>query len=117
MKAITIFERREIRSSWNENFKFCPDWYDFLYLVSGVVDDFILQLKSYPNAKQLDSSSILDCSVEKLKLILKDFLQLFDDCQQIASDQNKIDLIDYFTDAYNDLEKFYFKLKLGGKVT
>lgn len=47
-------KRNEVRKHWNET-QFIYDWYDFLYLFSGFVDDFLIDynIKSYPNAKVL----------------------------------------------------------------
>lgn len=46
--------RETVRIHWNET-QFVYDWYDFLYLFSGFVDDLLIDhnFKNYPNAKKL----------------------------------------------------------------
>ena len=49
--------REAVRTHWNET-KFVYDWYDFLYLFDGLVDDLLIDhnFKNYPNAKKLKTA-------------------------------------------------------------
>ena len=49
--------RETVRTHWNET-QFIFDWYDFLYLFSGLVDDLLTDynFKNYPNAKELKTA-------------------------------------------------------------
>ena len=56
-------------------------------------------------------TTIMDSNFLELKFIAKKALLRFDDYQQICEDDNKQDKIQYFVDAYNQLEGLIFGLK------
>ncbi len=61
----------------------------------------------------LSPNCIMNCTREKLRDITNCFLTRFDDYIQLAGTE----WVDYFQDAYNELEKVFFHLKIGGLVS
>ena len=57
--------------------------------------------------------SIMDSTLDELTEICLKFLSRFDDFQQKAGDERKYEMMQYFTDSYNKLEKFFLKIKKG----
>ncbi len=52
----------------------------------------------------------MDCDLAEAKKTCSLFMQKFDDYQQKASDAGRKDLIPYFVEAYNLLDKYYHSL-------
>ncbi len=57
--------------------------------------------------------SIMHSTSDELKEICGRFLTRFDDFQQIAGNNKKFEMIQYFADSYDKLEEFFFQLKEG----
>lgn len=68
-------------------------------------------------AMNFNGISIMDCSLIKLRTICAEALQRFDNYQQICADKGKNEIVQFFVDSYNDLEKVFFHLKEGGLLS
>lgn len=61
--------------------------------------------------------SIMDCSLIKLRAIVCEALQRFDDYQQIFADKGENEMVQFFVDVYDELEEVFFHLKEGGLLS
>lgn len=68
-------------------------------------------------AMNFNGISVMDCSQEKLIDICGAALQRFDDYQQLCADTGKNEIVDYFVNSYNELEKPFLHLKQGGLIS
>ena len=60
---------------------------------------------------------IMNCTREKLKDICSSFLTRIDDFQQLSANAGNNELLDFFVNSYNEIEKAYFHLKMGGLLS
>ena len=67
--------------------------------------------------KANDNTWIMDCSTDQFLEIVFYYLGMFDDAQQLASDNNKTGLLDFLSSSYNDLEKIFNEVKQSGNVS
>jgi rubrerythrin len=59
----------------------------------------------------IKGEGIMQCSIADLKNTIEETMIRFDNYQQIFSDINKPLLVDYFSKAYDEIEKTYFSIK------
>jgi len=65
----------------------------------------------------LSPDCIMNCTREKLKDICSSFLTKIDDFQQLSANAGNNDAVDFFVNSYNEIEKAYFHLKMGGLLS
>lgn len=61
--------------------------------------------------------SIMNCPLPELKDICSQSLRRLDDHQQLAGDLKNLEALDYFTDAYDELDIAYQHLDEGGVLS
>ena len=65
----------------------------------------------------LSPDCIMNCTRKKLMDICSSFLTRTDDYQQLSANAGNNELVEYFVDSYNEMEKAYFHLKMGGLLS
>ncbi len=71
-----------------------------------------MQITSNPNPNALNSKTwIMNAQGQELESILKNFCQELDDYIQIAADNNDKKMSNAFAVDFNNMERFYIKVK------
>ena len=79
--------------------------------------EMFIHEKEEIKSMNFDGISIIDCSPAKLTTICSEALKRFDDYQQIAGDQGKNEVLNYFVNCYDEMEEVFFHLKEGGLLS